>query len=247
MNYSNRGSASRPRRGGSGRHHGRPSQPGWSGQSGRRVNRYSRAQRRALYRRRRIIVASFAVVVVILLIVGIGLLVRALGGSSDKPVPVATSSAASSPQAAENTKEICPASAVKVAADTDKETYSSGEEAHLVMSVTNAHEASCAIQVAPSTQEFRVTHGDETVWSSEWCAVKGKTSDDQKIVFAPNSTRKARLTWQTIPVDKNCNRIAETLPAGKYELVTRLGNISSQPASFTIRDASSTSEPQPTG
>lgn len=126
----------------------------------------------------------------------------------------------------------CPTEAVEVSAKTDKPSYKPNSVIKLELGVTNKHKASCAIDVGPQQQTFTVKKDKATVWSSAFC-VSGKQKE-QTQVFVSGAKKKSVLPWDMIPTDDKCNRTKDTLDPGEYTLVTKLGDIESQPAKFVV-------------
>lgn len=217
----------------------------------------------SVYRRRRITVLGLAVVVLALFTVGIVLLAQGLtkntagpgepqaqaesgneqgqggqegesdgsgesgesgesGGSGDQPA---------GPGPDESSGK-CPTEAVEISAKTDKPSYKPNSVIKLELGVTNKHNASCAIDVGPQKQTFTVKKDKDTVWSSAFC-VSGQQKD-QTQVFVSGANKKSVLPWDMIPTDDKCNRTNDTLDPGEYTLVTKLGDIESQPAKFVV-------------
>ncbi|MGJ7539976.1 hypothetical protein ACSFCK_06820 [Brevibacterium luteolum] len=204
----------------------------------------------AVYRRRRIVVGVLALIVVCLLVLGIVLMVKAIQkvrqDSRDQAAAEAT--AAQSPEptlpapTGDEASGACPVDAVEIIAGTDEEFYAPGASATLELTVKNNHDVACAISVGPEHQVFEIRQGGKTQWSTEYCTPGGDEADEDVRVFAPDTERKSTLKWQMIPTDKNCNRTGDSFKAGEYELVTKLGEVESKPARFTVEEPS----PEPT-
>ena len=216
-------------------------------------NNNSRAGRlpASVYRRRRITVLGLSVVVLALFTVGIVLLAQGLtkntagpgepqvqagsgneqggAGESDGSDGAGGESAEPGPDEASGK---CPTEAVEISAKTDKPSYKPNSVIKLELGVTNKHNASCAIDVGPQKQTFTVKKDKDTVWSSAFC-VSGKQKD-QTQVFVAGANKKSVLPWDMIPTDDKCNRTKDTLDPGEYTLVTKLGDIESQPAKFVV-------------
>ena len=211
----------------------------------------------SVYRRRRITVLGLAVVVLALFTVGIVLLAQGLtkntagpgepqaqaesgneqgqDGSQDGADASGESAGAGEEPAGPGPDEAsgkCPTEAVEISAKTDKPRYKPNSVIKLELGVTNKHNASCAIDVGPQKQTFTVKKDKDTVWSSAFC-VSGQQKD-QTQVFVSGANKKSVLPWDMIPTDDKCNRTKDTLDPGEYTLVTKLGDIESQPAKFVV-------------
>lgn len=136
----------------------------------------------------------------------------------------------------------CPTEAVAIRAKTDKEKYEPGDTAKIEMLVTNNHDAACTIDVATSMQSYVVTHGSETVWSSDYCTAEAKDEEakaaakSNPVVFVANSTQSASLDWKMVPATKGCKKTADELEEGDYQLRVSLGDLTSSPVTFTVDD-----------
>lgn len=198
----------------------------------------------AVYRRRRIVVGVLALIVVCLLVLGVVLMVKAVQkvrqDSRDKAA--AEAAAAQSPEptlpapTGDEASGACPADAVEIIAGTDADSYDPGASATLELTVKNNNDVACAISVGPEHQVFEIRQDGKTQWSSEYCTPDEKAADEDVRVFAPGTERKSTLKWQMIPTDKNCNRTADSFSAGDYELVTKLGEVESKPAKFSVKE-----------
>ena len=211
----------------------------------------------SVYRRRRITVLGLAVVVLALFTVGIVLLAQGLtknpagpgepqaqtqsgeeqgqGGQEGESGESGESGGSGEQPAGPGPDESsgkCPTEAVEISAKTDKPSYKPNSVIKLELGVTNKHNASCAIDVGPKKQTFTVKKDKGTVWSSAFC-VSGQQKD-QTQVFVSGANKKSVLPWDMIPTDDKCNRTKDTLDPGEYTLVTKLGDIESQPAKFVV-------------
>lgn len=199
-----------------------------------------------VYRRRRVTVLGLAVLVLALFIVGIVLLVQALSGDGDQQAttqqeqPGAEAGKPRSEQEAQapgpegdEASGMCPDDQVTVAASTDKKEYQPGAKAAMTLEVKNEHTAECKIEVGSAAQQFIIEQDDKPVWNSSWCSTDGQNTQQ---VFAPGATKKSTLSWNLVPTDKNCNKTADQFEPGDYQLVVKLGDVTSQPQPFKVLD-----------
>ncbi|GAA4284685.1 hypothetical protein GCM10022261_22160 [Brevibacterium daeguense] len=204
-----------------------------------------------MYRRRRLVVGALALAVAAAAVVGIILLVQAVGdlataGDAD---PVAAPTESAEPTAPVPTGDAasgaCPPEAVVVGAAVEKKSFEPGDSALLELVVKNTHHAACMIPVGTSLQTFEVRRDGDTVWSSEYCADPEADADaaEASIVFAPGAEKRSALRWTIEPVTEDCRRSDEALAGGKYQLVTKLGEAESTPAEFEIDVPEPPSEP----
>lgn len=182
------------------------------------------------------------VLVVALFVVGISLLVSGLKHQGDatanSAAPAPADSETGTPQApgpkGDQAKGMCDKSKVAVGASTDQKTYEPGDKVKLTLNVMNRSSQSCNISAGPKQQEFVIKQGDKTLWSSKYC--QSGSAKDATVQFAANSSKPSNLTWDMVPADKNCKPTADALKAGTYQLVTKLGDISSSPAEFRVKE-----------
>ncbi|MCQ9387316.1 hypothetical protein NQ038_01435 [Brevibacterium sp. 50QC2O2] len=205
----------------------------------------------AVYRRRRIALVALTLLVVVLFIVGISLLVGGLkkGKASAQDDPAQQAAAAQETEASTPTPTapvpvgdeasgMCDEGAVQMSAKTDKKSYKPDGMVKMVLTVKNASGESCNIAVGVKQQDFQIKQGDKTVWSSRFCQTG--TVDDQTATFAAGASKDAKLEWHMESVDDKCNRVADEVPAGDYQLVVKLGDKSTAPAGFKVEASKST-------
>ncbi|GAB3574495.1 hypothetical protein GCM10027406_04620 [Leifsonia lichenia] len=187
-----------------------------------------------VYWRRRLLLALgvIAVIVVIVLIV-----VRP-GSSEGAPAPAATTSkpstsgngATSIPT--ENTTasgQACKPANVKVAANTDADTYAAGQLPKLTVSITNTGTVACKIDAGTAQQVFTITSGSETYWKSTDCQ---SDKVDAEVLLQPGKTVSSQtpIEWDRTRSDPaTCQQTREQVPAGgaSYHLTTSVSGIKS--------------------
>ncbi|MCU4296703.1 hypothetical protein D3I60_06355 [Brevibacterium permense] len=194
-----------------------------------------------MYRRRRITLAVASLLVLGLLVLGIVGIVRAIGGRSDGPDKVAaeeTTPAESTTAAPVPDKKAasgkCPEDKVSLKAKVDPKSVKEGKEPEFGMVIENGHTATCLIEVGTDKQEFIVEKNGDVVWSSEYCAAVKDENAEASTEFAPQSEKTAKLKWNRIKVDKNCNREDDDFAPGDYELIVKLDDKKSEPTPFEL-------------
>lgn len=193
-----------------------------------------------MYRRRRITVFVLALIVVALLVLGVTLMVKAIGkvreqASQPAPVEAVAEPTAPGPEG-DAASGNCPAGEVGVKAAVNAEEFPKGEKPQFTIEVTNGHDADCLIDVGTSQQEFVVRHDGDTVWSSEYCRSEDDDAES-RIVFTAGESKKTTFTWNRIPVDDSCRQVGDDFSAGDYEVVVKLGDQESEPVPFVLQDA----------
>ena len=109
-----------------------------------------------------------------------------------------------------------------------------GKEPEFGMVIENGHTATCLIEVGTEKQEFIVEKDGDVVWSSEYCAASKDENAEASTEFAPESEKTAKLKWNRIKVDSNCNREDSDFAPGDYELIVKLDDKKSEPTKFTL-------------
>src|SRR5699024_9709695 len=106
------------------------------------------------------------------------------------------------------------------------------EEPEFGIVVENNHTVTCLIDVGTKEQEFVVKKDGDVVWSSKYCAAPKDENAEVSTEFAPQSEKTAKLKWNRIQVDKNCNRTDEDVAPGKYDLIGKLEERASEPTTL---------------
>ncbi len=106
-----------------------------------------------------------------------------------------------------------------------------GEYPKLKLVVTNASARPCVRDVGATQQELRVMAGKTRVWSSDDCSAS-KGSDPR--LFQPGDTRTYYVVWNSKTSAPGCKTPSTLVAPGKYQLLARVGNLTSKPAAFTI-------------
>lgn len=218
-----------------------PSNRGAHPKSGaRRPGQSSRKLPAKVYRRRRFVLLIGAVLVLALGVLGITGIVRAINGGDDARAGTSqrTETAAPTQTApvpdAKAASGMCPDKEVTISAKADKKSYKEDEEPRFGLVIDNRHSATCLIQVGTKEQEFLVEKDGKTVWSSAYCAAPKDENSEVSTEFAPASSKTANFEWNRIQVDKNCNRTNRAFGPGSYDLVVKLGDKQSEPATFEL-------------
>ncbi|WGP07147.1 hypothetical protein QFE97_05110 [Bacillus subtilis] len=194
-----------------------------------------------MYRRRRITLGVLSLVVVGLLVLGITGIVKAIGSGSDgsdkvaaeETTPAETTTAAPVPDKKAASGK-CPEDKVSLKAKIDPKSVKDGKEPEFGMVIENGHTATCLIEVGTEKQEFIVEKDGDVVWSSEYCAASKDENAEASTEFAPESEKTAKLKWNRIKVDSNCNREDSDFAPGDYELIVKLDDKKSEPTKFTL-------------
>ena len=192
----------------------------------------------SVYWRRRLLVllGLLAVVAVIVLIV-----VRPGSGSpgptasptpsetpEPTPTPTVTSAAGGDP---------CNPDQIAIAAITDSNSYASGVQPMLSMSITNIGAAPCTFDVGTAAQEYIITSGTDRIWSSKDCQT-GATANP--VILAPGVEQTTTpFPWdRTRSSTTTCDTSRPAAVAGPdgptYRLQVILGEIESEDVAFRL-------------
>ncbi|MPY12151.1 DUF4232 domain-containing protein [Arthrobacter bussei] len=126
----------------------------------------------------------------------------------------------------------CAAAQVVVSAETDRESYGSGESPVLVLVVRNEGEKPCTVNVGTSQMAFEITSDGERIFSSTDCQ---QGSQDLERTIAPGGEERATFQWTRNRTVPGCTVVDEEPGAGDYTVITRLGARSSASVDFTLQ------------
>lgn len=180
----------------------------------------------SVYWRRRLVVGLglLAVIVIVVLII-----VRpGSGAPAPTPKPTGSNSASPAPTNAAGQVECDPAK-VTLEATTDSNSYDPGVNPVLTFSLKSLMTEPCTIAAGSDLQEFRITSGDELIWSSKDCqtgAVAATALLKPGIPFQGPS-----LTWdRTRSSTDTCDTAREEVIAGgaSYHLEVLVGDLKSK-------------------
>jgi hypothetical protein len=195
----------------------------------------------SVYWRRRLLVllGLIAVIVVIVLIV-----VRPgqtpSAGPSNSPSPSTSGSPSGTPTPTFTSAaggEACNSGQIAIAAITDSNTYASGVQPALSMSITNIGAAPCTFDVGTAAQEYIITSGTDRIWSSKDCQTGAVANP---VVLAPGvEQRTTPFAWdRTRSSTDTCNTTRPAAVAGPdgptYKLQVKLGDIESTETAFRL-------------
>lgn len=194
----------------------------------------------SVYWRRRLLVllGLIAVIVVIVLIV-----VRPgstpSAGPSQSPTPSATTPSASPTPTFTSVAggEPCNPDQVAIAAITDSNSYASGVQPALSMSITNIGSAPCTFDVGTSAQEYIITSGSDLIWSSKDCQTDAAANP---VVLAPGVEQTTTpFAWdRTRSSTTTCESERPAAVSGPdgptYKLQVKLGPLESTETAFRL-------------
>ncbi|MDD7928094.1 hypothetical protein [Microbacterium thalli] len=149
--------------------------------------------------------------------------------SATPSAEAAEPAASDSPPAEEDAEvEPCSAQSVQVSAVTDKDAYGAGELPQLSISLTNAGDAPCLLNVGTATQKLTVSSGPDVWWRSTDCQSE---SSDQVVQIDPGQTVSSvtPITWdRTRSSVDSCGSDRPAAPAGYFNLAVEIGGLAAQ-------------------
>ena len=102
----------------------------------------------------------------------------------------------------------------------------------LSLVVRNATARECARDLGSAQQELRVIRDGAVVWSSDAC---GEQDGSDPRTFPAGAGVRYTVQWNSFQIAPSpCQVAAEPAPAGRYEVVARLGGKLSVPAPLDI-------------
>lgn len=150
------------------------------------------------------------------------------------PSEPAAEPTASSPAATE-TIAVCTSSDVTVTAVMDKESYGSGQDPELSITLTNEGDAPCVMNVGTSAQTFTIESGSDVWWRSTDCQ---KNPSDQVVQLDPGSSvsSSAPIVWdRTRSSTSTCDEDRAAARPGYYNLTVSVAGIDSEARQFVLR------------
>jgi cytoskeletal protein RodZ len=150
--------------------------------------------------------------------------------TSDTPASPSAAPSTAPSGAATDTAKPCVAKNVSVEPLADAETYGSGQNPQLSISLTNNGDEDCTINVGTSTQVFTIKSGDDTWWRSTDCQTE--PSDMVVTLAAGQSVASAApLAWDRTrsSVDSCADTGRQVAPGGgaSYHVSVEIGGIRS--------------------
>ncbi len=197
-------------------------------------------QPQSVYWRRRLLVLlglAAVITVIVLIIVRPGSTPSA--GPSKSPTPSATSPSATPTPTFTSAAggEACNPDQVAIAAITDSNSYASGVQPALSMSITNIGSAPCTFDVGTAAQEYIITSGNDRIWSSKDCQTGAVANP---VVLAPGVEQTTTpFAWdRTRSSTDTCTSTRPAAVSGPdgptYKLQVKLGTLETTLTAFRL-------------
>jgi hypothetical protein len=178
----------------------------------------------AVYWRRRLVVllGLIAVVVIIVLIVARPGAQNA-GQETPKPTTASTNTA---PPVDEG--EACNPTAIVIVPIADAESYASGVQPMVSMSITNTGAVACTFDVGPLAQTYSIVSGEDPIWNSRDCQQGGEALErllepNEPLTTTPFAWDRTRSSPDTCTTSR-----PEVIAGGAtYRLSVTLGDVES--------------------
>jgi hypothetical protein len=121
---------------------------------------------------------------------------------------------------------------IGLTAQPSRPAYRRGERRELRMVVTNTGQVPCFRDLNQALQEVLVLAADGTrLWSSNDCYGAGEPSMRR---LAPAEQVVSSVVWAGRTSGPGCPALRHPVPPGDYQLVVKLGPLSSPPAPFRL-------------
>lgn len=157
------------------------------------------------------------------------------GSGAAPPAPAAVSPVAppAAPPAPPGPPQPCPDATTVITAAPGRAEYRVGSKPVFTLSVTNTGPAACTRDLDARLQELLVFAADGTtrLWSSNDC-YPGDSVDVR--VLQPGETVSFKVTWAGRSSSPGCVVKRETIQAGDYYVVAKLGPLAGAPTSFRL-------------
>ena len=181
-----------------------------------------------VYWRRRLVVGLGLVAVVIIIILIVVRPGAGAPGAATNTSPKPTNSSAPTDSSNAATGVECDLTKVTVEAATDATSYDAGVNPVLSFTLKSLMTEPCTIDVATSLQEYRITSGDELIWTSKDCQTD---STPGTTVLTPGVPKSGPpITWdRTRSAPDTCDAAREPVIAegASYHLTVVLGELTS--------------------
>ena len=180
-----------------------------------------------VYWRRRLVV-GLGLLAVILIVV---LIIVKPGSGAPAPTPKPTSSASGAPETTSTNAAgdvVCDPAKVSVEAGTDSTSYDAGENPILTFTLKSLMTVPCTLAVGTDSQEFKVTSGEELIWTSKDCQTDSVAATTVLVPGVPKAG--PQLTWdRTRSSTDTCNSTRDPVIAGgaSYHLTVIVGTLTS--------------------
>lgn len=182
---------------------------------------------RVYWRRRLVLLLGLLAVIVIVVLI----IVKPGSGSTGSPTPKPGQTTSSTPSAGSTNPSdavACDPTKVTVEGGTDATSYDAGVNPALTFTLKSLMTVPCTLAVGSDSQEFKVTSGDELIWSSKDCQTDAVAATTVLMPGVPKAGPS--VTWdRTRSSTDTCDSAREPVIAGgaSYHLTVIVGTLTS--------------------
>ncbi len=152
--------------------------------------------------------------------------------ATDRPGKRPAAVAEGAGQARPPTPPVCPDEAVRVGVEVPKKNREAGEPVVFRSVVTNTGDRACRRDTGALLRELVVsTPEGRKVWSSDDCHTH---TTNEVPLLQPGKEVRNRTTWLGRTSEPGCPLDREVVDAGEYEVVAKLGTLTSKPVPFRL-------------
>ena len=180
----------------------------------------------SVYWRRRAVV-----LIVLIAIVAVVVIIAWPRGSGGAPAPSGSPAASGQPSAGATAVvgEACDPAKIDVTADTDASSYDAGVNPQLWLTVVSRASTDCVLSAGTDVQEYRITSGDELIWSSTDCQTDA--TPHQQILKPGVPVSSTPITWdrtRSSPDTCDVPRDPVVADGASYHLEVQVGDLVSK-------------------
>jgi hypothetical protein len=127
----------------------------------------------------------------------------------------------------------CPDSVLQVTVTTSHPAYQVGDQPVLTLHIANTGAVPCTRNVSRQLRSTEVVaaNGKTVLWSSSYCYT---VSTNEIRTLQPQQSLDYSVTWAGRTAAPGCPANRTVVPAGKYELIGKLGTLTGKPTPLTL-------------
>jgi hypothetical protein len=151
---------------------------------------------------------------------------------ADADAEAEAEAAAAEAEEAEPAVAVCADDGMAVAVSLDAQTYPSGANPAITMTITNASGSDCLRDIGPGANEIVITSGGQHVWSSDDC---DPSQDVDEQVLPAGVDAATTVTWERVLSAPGCGGSGAAAQPGTYVVEGRNGSVVSEPIRFVLQ------------
>lgn len=173
---------------------------------------------------RRVVTLLIVVVVAVVLI----LLARAAMGGSPDAAPPAGPSPSNSVAAS---GEKCDKAVLQISTEMSARNYAAGQNPVIKVTVKNASDQPCIVDVGEAARAVAITSGTDPVWTSTDCPAEPAA---REVLLQAQGIDASEVTWPRVRSAATCPTGLPEPGAGTYHVVAKLGDVASEDTVFSL-------------